>query len=326
MKRQRLVILVLIAAALALLAWQWLGSGPGEGRTLSGYVEAEALYLSSPVAGTVEQLGVRRGQHVAAGARLFSIEPRQQAAQSASAAAEVVAAEAQADDARKGQRPIELGILEAEAEAARAQAREARLMLNRVRALVERGIYARVRLDDARAADESAAARVQAAERRLSAATLGLREDQQRVAEARATQARARLQDTSARIEDMSPVAPGPSRVEEVFFQRGEWAPANQPIVALIPDDRIFVRFFVPEAEVASYPVGRRIRFGCDGCAPDLTATVSFVSPRPEFTPPIIYSRDSRDRLVFMVEARPDDRRSLVPGLPVDVIPVGGRP
>ena len=323
MKRQRLIVVVLLLAALALLAWLWLGPRPGEARTLSGYIEAETLYLSSPVAGTVEGLGVRRGQHVAAGTPLFSIEPRQQAAQSASATADVAAAEAQAEDARKGQRPIELGILEAEVEAARAQARETRSMLNRVSALVERGIYARVRLDDARAAHESAAARVQAAERRLGAASLGQREDQQRAAQARASQARARLQDTSARIEDMAPAAPAPARVEDVFFQRGEWAPANQPILALIPDDRIFVRFFVPQAEIASYRIGRKIRFSCDGCGEGLTATIAYVSPRPEFTPPVIYSRESRDRLVFMVEARPDDRRTIVPGLPVDVLPIG---
>ena len=325
MKRQRLVLAVLVVAALALLAWLWLAPGPGRARTLSGYIEGEALYLSSPVAGTVETLAVRRGQHVPAGTRLFSIEPRRQAAESAAAAAEVAAAEAQAEDARKGQRPVELGILEAEIEAARAQAREARLMLNRVSALVERGIYARVRLDDARATHESAAARVRAAERRLAAATLGQREDQQRAASARASQARAELEQTGARIEDMAPIAPAPARVEEVFFQRGEWAPANQPILALIPDDRIFVRFFVPQADVAAYRVGRKVRFGCDGCPDGLVATIAFVSPRPEFTPPIIYRRESRDRLVFMVEAVPEDRRSLVPGLPVDVVPIGDR-
>ncbi|MGZ8997771.1 MAG: HlyD family efflux transporter periplasmic adaptor subunit, partial [Allosphingosinicella sp.] len=205
MKRQRLVILGLGLAALALLAWLLFGSRPGEATTLSGYIEGETLYLSSPVAGTVEALDVRRGQHVAAGAPLFSIEPRQQAAQSAAATAEVAAAEAQAEDSTKGQRPIELGILEADVAAAQAQAREARLMLTRVRALVDRGIYARVRLDDARATYESAAARVQSAERRLSAATLGQRDDQQRAAQARASQARARLEETGARIEDMAP-------------------------------------------------------------------------------------------------------------------------
>jgi len=104
----------------------------------------------------------------------------------------------------------------------------------------------------------------------------------------------------------------------------GEWAAANQPVVALIPDDRVKVRFFAPQRDLARYPVGQRITFTCDGCARRLSATIDYVSPRPEFTPPIIYSRESRDRMVFLIEARPDTPRTLSPGQPVDVTPLGG--
>ena len=153
--------------------------------------------------------------------------------------------------------------------------REARALLTRTEALVRRGIYARVRLDDTRAAYETAAARLTAANRRLEAATLGQREDEIRAADARVAQARARLAETGERMIDMAPVAPAAARVEQVFYQRGEWAAANQPIVALIPDDRVYVRFFVPEAAVAAYRPGARVRFRCDGCPDGLTATVS---------------------------------------------------
>lgn len=326
MKSQRVVILVLAGMAVLFLAWRIAASTFAPTPTLSGYIEGETLYLASPVAGTVAQLGVRRGQRVAAGARLFVMEPDQRQAQGAQASAELNAALAQAEDVRKGQRPVELAILEAEADAAAAAERETRALLRRTEALVRRGIYARVRLDDTRAAHDTAVARLQAARRRVDAAELGAREDQIRAADARVAEARARLTETGARIADMAPVAPAPARVEEVFYQRGEWAAANQPIVALIPDDRVYVRFFVPEAEVAAYRPGQRVRFRCDGCPDDLSATISYVSPRPEFTPPIIYSRESRDRLVFMVEARPAAGGRLVPGLPVDVYPIGTRP
>lgn len=326
MKAQRLVILVLAGLALLFLAWLLLAPKFRPAPTLSGYIEGETLYLASPVAGTVANLGVRRGDRVAAGARLFVIEPRQREAQGAQASADLAAALAQAEDARKGQRPAELAVLEAEVDAAAAAERETRALLRRTEALVRRGIYARVRLDDTRAAHDTAVARLAAARRRVDAATLGQREDQVRAADARVAEARARLEETGARIDDMAPVAPGAARVEEVFYQRGEWAAANQPIVALIPDNRIFIRFFVPEREVAAYHPGVRVRFACDGCRGPLEATIAFVSPRPEFTPPVIYSRGSRDRLVFMVEARPADGAALVPGLPVDVYPIGTRP
>jgi HlyD family secretion protein len=92
--------------------------------------------------------------------------------------------------------------------------------------------------------------------------------------------------------------------------------------VSLLPDDKVKLRFFAPEAEVARYHIGETVHFDCDGCATGLTARIRYVSAQPEFTPPIIYSRSSRDRLVFLVEAEPVDPRALTPGLPVDVEPL----
>jgi HlyD family secretion protein len=325
-KRQRLVILVLAGIAALFLAWRLLTPQFRAPDTLSGYIEGDTLYLSAASAGRVRGLAVRRGQRVPAGMRLFLIEPDQQVAQGQQAVAELAAARAQAEDARLGQRPPEIAILEADLDAAQASAREARIALNRADALVRRGIYARVRLDEARAADQNATARVEAARRRIEVATLGQRQEQVRAADARVAQAQAHVSETGARLDTLSPIAPSAGRIEDVFYQLGEYAAANQPVIALIPDDRIYVRFFVPEEAVAAYRPGARIRFRCDGCGDGLAATITYVSPRPEFTPPIIYSREARDRLVFMVEARPDNGASLIPGLPVDVVPLGRRP
>jgi HlyD family secretion protein len=188
---------------------------------------------------------------------------------------------------------------------------------------VRKGIYAPARLDDARAVANAAQAQVVAARRQRDAATLGAREDQVRAAEFRVVQASAGLSGAQARLADLSPTAPAAARVEEVFFQPGEWAAANQPILALLPDDRIKLRFFVPAADLAAYAPGAVVRFACDGCPKNLTAKVTYISPRPEFTPPVIYSREARDRLVYMVEARPSAR--LNPGQPVDVTPLRAR-
>ncbi|HWA60246.1 MAG TPA: HlyD family efflux transporter periplasmic adaptor subunit, partial [Caulobacteraceae bacterium] len=178
-------------------------------------------------------------------------------------------------------------------------------------------------LDDAKSARDAAAADLAAAEKRRAAAALGSREDQIRAADARVREADAALSGAGAKLSDLAPVAPGPARVEDVFFARGEWVGAHPPVVSLLPDARITIRFFVPEREAALYRVGRVVRFGCDSCATGLTARISYVSPRPEFTPPVIYSLESRDRLVFMIEARPAHPERLTPGLPVDVVPLG---
>jgi HlyD family secretion protein len=115
---------------------------------------------------------------------------------------------------------------------------------------------------------------------------------------------------------------PAAGRVDQVYFQVGEWVPANQAIVSIIPDHKVKVRFFVPEAKVSHYRPGQTVHFSCDGCASGLTARIGYVSPDSEFTPPIIFSRDSRERMVFMVEAYPTNPDKLNPGQPVEVEPL----
>ncbi|HEX5776833.1 MAG TPA: HlyD family efflux transporter periplasmic adaptor subunit, partial [Caulobacteraceae bacterium] len=312
---------VLAVIAVGALAWWAWGPHARGSRMLSGYVEGEALYLSSATAGTLSAVSVRRGQRVVAGQPLFVVDAGPLIGQRDQAAAALAAAQARAEDARKGQRPAELSVFDAERAAAQAQLREAQADFNRVETLVRRGIYAPARLDQVRAARDTAAARVREAERRRAAATLGAREDAVAAADAQVAQAQAALREAQSRLDQVSPKAPTAARVQEVFFQPGEWAAPNQPVVALIPDDRVRLRFFVPETEVAKYRVGGAVRFSCDGCAGG-RARIDYVSPRPEFTPPVIYSRDTRERMVFMVEARPADPLALNPGQPIDVEPL----
>ncbi len=321
MKPQRLLVAGLLLGAATIIAVIWVAPRFSQPKALTGYVEGEPLYLAAPVAGSVDQVLVQRGDRVTAGQRLFVVDPAQLKAQRDQAQAEVETAQAQAQDARKGQRAVELAVFDANIASADARLRDAAADLRRIRPLVRQGIYAPARLDDSQAAYDAAAAQLAAARRQRQAAALGAREDQIRAADSRVDQAGAALGAADARLTDIAPLAPGAARVEEVFFQQGEWAPANQPIVALLPDDRIKLRFFVPERDIAAYRPGGVVAFSCDGCKTGMTARITFISPRPEFTPPIIYSREARDRLVYLVEARPSAR--LNPGQPVDVDPIG---
>jgi HlyD family secretion protein len=109
--------------------------------------------------------------------------------------------------------------------------------------------------------------------------------------------------------------------IYDTFFVEGEWVPAGRPVVSLLPPGNIKLRFYVPEAVVGGLRVGQAVKVSCDGCGAPLAAAVSYVSPAAEFTPPIIYSRETRAKLVFLVEARPEakDATRLKPGQPVDV-------
>lgn len=309
--RPAIVIALLIGAIVA--AWLLLRGTPRE-RSLSGYIEGENLYLAAPVAGTVGSVQAVEGSRVAAGETLFTIDPATLSAQGEQAQANVAAARTQISSAEANVRQAQAEVAAAAAEAERARRDLARLLA------VEGDDPAAVAnkdIDTARAALREANARAVAARR-----TADSRRAQIAAARARVVEARGGEREVQIRVNQLSPAAPAAARVEEVYFQPGEWVSANQPVVSLLPDNKVKVRFFVPEKEIARYRPGRDVRFSCDGCANGLSATIRYVSPRPEFTPPVIYSRDSRDRLVFLVEAWPKRPAGLQPGLPVDVDPL----
>jgi HlyD family secretion protein len=133
-----------------------------------------------------------------------------------------------------------------------------------------------------------------------------------RTAEARLNSAQTRL----ARRRMASPVA---GTVQQVYFRQGELVPAGRPVLAILPPANIKVRFFVPEPNLAQVALDDQVKVRCDGCEADLTARISFISRTAEYTPPVIYSLEERAKLVFLVEARPENPEKLRVGQPVSV-------
>jgi HlyD family secretion protein len=318
----RIVAVVAGVGLAGFLGWRLLGPDAHRPHRLSGYVEGETLYVGAANAGLVSAVAVQRGDRVKAGQPLFALDAAQLTAARDQAAAQVAVAEAQLRDAEKGQRPQELAVYDAERAAAEAQVRQARSDYERAAPLVVKGIYAPARLDQAKAALDAARANAAAVARRKTVGALGARPDAVNAARASVASAREALAAAQSRLDQISPRAPAAARVQDVFYQPGEWVAASQPVVALLSDDRVRLRFFVPEAEVARYRVGATIRFSCDGCGAERAARINYVSPRSEFTPPVIYSREARQRLVFLVEARPQTGPTLAPGQPVDIVPL----
>jgi HlyD family secretion protein len=248
---------------------------------MQGYGEADYLYLSSQDAGIVGELLVREGDQVEAGARVFRLDTERLGYGAESAEAQRAAAAA--------------AVRTAQAEATLAQRNYAR------GAQLERqGFYPRARLDADLAARDAANARLVQARREAIAvgAEAGLAEE---------------------RVSDLAGAAPVAGTIEQIFHRAGEVVAAGQPIVALLPPQNMKVRFFAPEDMLAQLPVGARVLVSCDGCAEPVAARVSFVAREPQFTPPVIYSLDQREKLVFLIEARFDGATPIRPGMPVDV-------
>jgi HlyD family secretion protein len=113
--------------------------------------------------------------------------------------------------------------------------------------------------------------------------------------------------------------APENGRIERLFFKAGEVANAATPVVSISGSDAMKVLFYVSETDRQRFALGDRLAISCDGCPAELTATVSRFASDPQFTPPIIYSRDERNRLVFQTEAVLDQQNGVLPGQPVSI-------
>jgi len=135
-------------------------------------------------------------------------------------------------------------------------------------------------------------------------------------------EAEAKLNSAKTRLNRRKVAAPATGTIQQIYFRPGEMVPAGRPVVALLPPGNIKLRFFVPEEMLPRISLNDNVVVHCDGCAPDLTAKVSFISRSVEYTPPVIYSLDERSKLVFMIEARPQQPENFRVGQPVNVLVV----
>jgi HlyD family secretion protein len=294
---------------------------PTEPPPLQGYVEGEYVRIAAPFAGTLVKLETARGAQVQAGAALFALEAANEDAARGEAAARVRQAEARLEDLRKGKRETEIAAVRAQLAQAQAAAAFSEKELARQLDLVSKGFVSRQAADAARAARDRDRDKVAEMRNTLATATAGARPDELRAAEAEVHAAREALAQADWKLRQKTVASTVAGRVVDTLFVEGEWVPSGAPVVTILPPGNVKIRFFAPEPKLAALQVGQRVDVACDGCGAPFPATLTFVAPQAEFTPPVIYSRDARAKLVFRVEARAEGGVSarLHPGQPVDV-------
>jgi HlyD family secretion protein len=286
-----------------------------------GYVEGEYVYLSSSQSGTLTQLDVQRGQTVAAGVSVFGLESVNETAARDEARHQLAVAQEQLADLQTGKRPPEVRVTEAQLAQAVANAHKAALQLTRDEAQFGAGGIPRAQLDDSRADAASTAAQVRELQNQVTVAHLPGRSAQLAAQAAQVKAAQAALAQAQWRLDQKSVAAPHAGLVYDTLFRVGEWVQAGNPVVQMLPPQNVKVRFFVPQTVVGSLAPGRGVVIHCDGCRADIPATITWISNSAEYTPPVIYSNETREKLVFMIEAHPsvDDAVKLHPGQPVEV-------
>lgn len=306
-------------------AWFAVLTGCGNnGETVyiyNGYAEGEYVRLASPFAGRLAALNVRRGDTVSAGAPLFALEQENERAARQEAEARVKRAAAQLENLRTGKRPAEVETVRNQLVQAQASLKLSAADLKRQQQLVAAKLVSLARLDEARAAYERDRARVAELSAQIKVAMLAARPDEIAAAQAEVAMTREALAQAQWKLGQKTLSAPQAALVADTLYRQGEWVPAGMPVVSLLPAENIKVRFFVPEKELGAVRMGQRAELRCDGCQAPMAAQVSFIAPQAEYTPPVIYSKESRAKLVFLVEAwpAPAEAARLHPGQPVEV-------
>lgn len=289
---------------------------------VQGYVEGEYVYVASPYAGALESLFVRRGEQVGAGDPLFALEQVSEKAARDEAEKKLRQALANLEDAKKGKRPSEIESLRAQLKYAQAALRLSLQEVTRQEGLKSMpGAAVEAEVDRARAARDQNRQRVAQLEADLNTALLGARADQVAAAEAEVRAREAALAGAEWVLAQKQKTAPKAGLVFDTLYREGEWVAAGRPVIVLLPPDHIKVRAFVPEPKIGTITLGDVVRITVDGVQGTIRGKVRYISPRAEYTPPVIYSQKNREKLVFMVEVLfdPDAARNLHPGQPVDV-------
>ncbi len=304
----------------------WLMSGcrRAGSSAYQGYLEGEFVYLASPLAGRLETLAVQKGARVSSGAPLFSLEQGAELATLHESAERLRQVQARLADLRKGQRPSELAALEARLAQARTTAELSRLEMERATKLHQTTVLSDDDYDRVRLNHEAHLTLIAETAAQLATAQLGARPDVIAAAESETAAAQAALDRAGWAVAQKSQTAPRAGLIYDTLYREGEFVSAASPIISLLPSENIKVRFFVPEAEFAALKAGGTVRVALSGLAAPLEARISYLSPKPEYTPPVLYNRENRAKLVFMVEAvfDPAAARDLHPGQPAEVTPV----
>jgi HlyD family secretion protein len=289
---------------------------------VQGYAEGEFVYVASPLGGALNSLRVQRGTRVQAGDPLFALDDTPEKVARDEAERRLAQARANLADVQKGKRPSEIDSLEAQLKQARAAQSLSEKELARQEQLLQTKAISLQDADRARSADDQNRQRVAQLTADLETARLGARSDQIAASEAGVRAQEAALRQAEWNLAQKRQSAPHAGLVFDTLYREGEWVGAGRPVVALLPPANIKVRAFVPETRIGSLHVGDKVRVLVDGVREPLAGNISFISPRAEFTPPVIYSQESRRKLVFLIEIAfpPEVAEQLHPGQPVDVL------
>lgn len=317
MMRRSYIRARMVAGSLLLLA---AGCTRKQDSAWQGYAEADFVNIASSQAGHLDRLMVARGAHTQAGGVLFSLDTENESAACDQARAQLQAAQAQLQDMLTGKRPLEIDVMREQLAQARMQAEQSARNHTRDAAQWKSGGVPKQQLENSHSQSVVDDGRVRELTKQIEVAQLPSRSDQIKAQTALVSSYRAALAQAEWRLHQKTVTSPQAALVFDTLYRQGEWVNAGSAIVRLLPPQNIKVRFFVPEQALSSLHIGQNVVLRCDG-GPPHSAQISYISTQAEYTPPVIYSNETRAKLVYMIEAHPAIKQAaqLHPGQPIEV-------
>ena len=287
-----------------------------------GYIEGEFVYISSALGGTLDELLVQRGDSVQADVKLFVLDHITESAGVAQATDQLQSAKFTLQDLQLGKREIELNVYRGQVQQALASVRLSEIQLARDDEQFKIGAVSQQQLDNSRSSFERDQGKLFEMRNTLLSGELPSRDDQILAQEAQVKAAEASLVQAQWKLDQKVACSPYAGFIFDTLYRVGEWVEAGHPVVSMLPPQNIKVRFFIPEKALSQVQIGDLISIVCDGCTDNIEARVNYISPQAEFTPPVIYSNETRAKLIYMIEAHPalKDATRLHPGQPVEVV------
>ncbi len=288
---------------------------------VQGYIEGYYTYLSSALSGRLEKLIISRGDEIKTNDLVFVLDRQPETDQLKQAQKNLTQVQQILIDLRKGQRQTVLDQIKAQRAQVIAIMQLDERTLSRYQRLFTKHAIDKASVDAAQSNYQRDVKRIKELDASLAEAKSGARENQIKAQQATVEAAMANLKRAKWALAQKTMYAPISGFVFDTYYHVGEFVPANQPVASLLAPENIKLIFFIPEPMLSKISLGEKIQFSCDGCKKKTPATISFISSQAEYTPPVIYSEATRDKLVYRIEAKiaPDIAIHFHSGQPVDV-------
>lgn len=291
--------------------------------TFTGYVEAELVYLAAPQSGWINTMNWHAGKYINTSDLAFELDNTQQLNMINEAQAHLDQAIALELNGITGAREQEIAVLTAQYKQAQIAVDYAASEQARWNNLVKQGLAPESKSTQVNTDYQTSVAKLESIKASIDVAKLGVRAQLSNSAKASKQAAQASLEQAKWQLSQRRVVSQVSGTVEEIFYRQGEFINAGKPVMAILPDNALIIRFFVPQALLTNFTVGKSVHVHADGIADSIDAKIFNIARSAEFTPPVIYDQTSRQKLMFLVQARlpniNENNAQLRPGLPVEV-------